>query len=150
MTRRYGGIGSGTYGGLDSTKQSQEPDAITNMGGTAPGGVTAFVGGAAQWNTSKGASDKTNAPPGSVVHAAMNMHAGLPDEAPDGSRNVPIHPGIMPGKFRTASDANPRAPDGRGIESNTAVADSGPLAPNGRHRGESPEIMTQPRGPYRN
>ena len=116
------------YSGLDSTRpaQTQESD-ITNFGGTAPGGQTAFVGGQSQWSSSKGAQI-ANVPPGGQidpVRASLSMHVGLKDEAPNGSRNVPIHPGIMPGKFRTASDANPRSPDGQ------APVDSG-------------------RGPYRN
>ena len=116
------------YSGPDSTRPTQQQESdITNLGGTAPGGQTAFIGGAAQWSSSKGAQ-LANVPPGGQVdpvRAGLSMHVGLKDEAPDGSRNVPIHPGLMPGKFRMASNANPRSPNGQ------APVDSG-------------------RGPYRN
>jgi hypothetical protein len=104
------------YSGLDSTRPTQQQESdVTNFGGTAPGGQTAFVGGNSQWSSSKGAQI-ANIPPGGQidpVRASLSMHAGLEDEAPDGSRNVPIHPGLQPGLFRTASDANPRSSDGQ-------------------------------------
>ena len=65
------------------------------------------MGAASQWLSSAPAANAQK-PPG----AAKIMHYGLADEAPDGSRNVPIHPGIAPRLYRTASDANPRAPTG--------------------------------------
>jgi hypothetical protein len=108
---------------MDSTRPTQD---VANMGGTAPGGITAFMGSAAQWNTRNSKRD-INTPPGAVRF----MHMGLADEAPDGSGNVPIHPGIRPGLYRTGDDANPHVPDGEA-----------------RFRGESPEIEKQPKGSY--
>jgi len=135
MTKRNG-VYAGGFNGLNSTKPTQRQESdITNLGGTAPGGVTAFVGGASQWSSSKAAKEaqNPNTPPGAV----NAMHMTLTDEAPDGSRNVPIHPGLRPGLFRTASDANPVSPDGEA-----------PRSPNGKNRGESPEIVTNPKGGY--
>ena len=113
------------------TTQVQDGGDITNEGGTAPGGITAFVGGAAQYNQTS-VRAQANEPPGgkiSPVQAASIMHTGLRDQAPDGSGNVPIHPGLMPGLFRTASDANPVAPDGE-------------------NRGGNPEIVANPQNDY--
>ena len=141
------------YSGPDSTRPTQQQESdITNLGGTAPGGQTAFVGGNSQWSSSKGAQ-LANIPPGgqiNPVRASLSMHTGLPDEAPDGSRNVPIHPGLMPGLFRTAQDANPRSPDGEAPVNDATANDGRPLSPDGKHRGESPEVPKQSRGPYRN
>ena len=141
---RQRGVG---YSGRDSTRATQTPESdLQNLGGTAPGGLVGFPGGAAQWNTPNAAAHDANSPPGATANplgdAVRYAHATAHDGAPDVNRNVPIHPGLAPGLFRTASDANPRAPDGRGITT------QGPIAPNGRHRGESPEIPTQPKGAY--
>lgn len=86
------------------TTQSQEGQF---MGGTAPGGVTSFVGSPAQWS-----GKPRDATPGDVTTAACMQHVGLGDEAPDGSGNVPIHPGFLTGQVRDGDDANPVAPDG--------------------------------------
>lgn len=154
---RQRGVG---YSGPDSTRPTQQPESdLQNLGGTAPGGLVGFPGGAAQWNTPNAAAHEENSPPGATAnplhkHLADAMryaHQTAADEGPgDGRHNVPIHPGLVPGLFRTAQDANPRAPDGRGIEDDMAVApDSRPISPDGRHRGELPEIPKQNRGPYR-
>lgn len=134
---------------MNSTRSAQDQESdVVNLGGTAPGGITAFIGGKGQWNTPNALKGVQNTPPGGTInpveaHAAM--HQGLADEAPDASGNVPIHPGLAPGKYRTGDDANPKAPDGK-----TAVANDGrPISPDGRHRGESPEVPKQSRGPYR-
>jgi len=128
--------GSG-YAGLDSTrpKQRQEGD-IANMGGTAPGGTVAFMGAVGR----SGDVDP--------VTAAKMQHYGLKDEAPSAKGDAPIHPGLRPGLFRTARDANYQAPDG---QVNDPTANDGhPSSPStGYHRGESPEILKQPRGGYK-
>lgn len=98
-------------------KPTQTPQGdVANLGGTAPGGLVGFPGGAAQWNTPNAARRDPNSPPGATanpLHGALAYsHATAADGAPDGSGNVPIHPGLQPGLFRTASDANPVAPDG--------------------------------------
>lgn len=114
--------------------QQQEGD-VANMGGTAPGGTVAFMG------------VKGDAPRIDPIVAAKMMHYGVKDGAPDGSRNVPIHPGLTPGLFRTARDANPRNPDG--MSADPAHTGGEPLSPDGKHRGESPEVIKQNRGSYR-
>lgn len=129
--------------------QRQESD-VANEGGTAPGGTVAFMGAASQWSTSNAAvrnNFPTAQPNASPIKAAKMQHYGLADEAPDGSGNVPIHPGVQPGKFRTASDANPRAPGG--MDNDPTANDGRPISPDGRHRGDSPEVPKQTRGPYR-
>lgn len=133
-------------------KQVQQSKDITNLGGTAPGGSRAFVGDSAQRtsNTGYGGGDGSVS---QVKHAAAMMHGGLADEAPDGRGNVPIHPGLRTGLYRTASDANPNVPDGQrpGTQQyNDAEANDGtsPRSPDNRNRGESPEIQKNPRGPY--
>ena len=147
--------GSG-YSGKDSTKSAQQQESdITNFGGTAPGGLTAFIGGSSQWSTPNALKGMHNIPPGGIInpvmHAAAVMHVGLKDEAPNARGAVPIHPGLAPGLTRTASDANPRSPDGEAPVNYSPTETGGhPLAPNGRHRGESPEIPKQSRGAYRN
>jgi len=140
------------YSGPDSTRpnQSQESD-IANEGGTAPGGTVAFMGAASQWSTSN-AANRNNFPTGSPnidpVSAAKMQHYGLKDESPAEKGDVPVHPGLAPGQFRTARDANYDAPDGQTTYSPSE--DGGqPLAPDGRHRGESPLIAKNPRGNYR-
>lgn len=152
--------GSG-YSGADSTRptQAQESD-FANMGGTAPGGTVAFMGAASQWATSKNAV-RANFPTGSNVDpigAAKMQHVGLADEAPSEKGDVPVHPGLRPGLFRTARDANYKAPDGQTPTSYTPLNDatandgryiSGGSVERGRHRGESPEIVKQTRGTYR-
>lgn len=120
-----------------STKptQNQEGD-IANEGGTAPGGTTAFM-------SAKG--DPKGLDP---IVAAHMMHYGAADQAPDGKGNVPIHPGLAPGLFRTSR--NNVAPGGNGVKvQNDATAGNGPVAPSGKFRGESPEIVKQSRGSYR-
>ena len=139
------------YSGADSTKptQPQEGD-LQNEGGTAPGGTVAFMGAASQWSTSNAAS-RNNFPTGSPnidpVSAAKMQHVGLEDEAPAEKGDVPVHPGLKPGLFRTARDANYDAPDG--MTYSPSETGGKPLTANGRHRGESPEIENQPRGGYR-
>jgi len=135
------------FGGLNSTRPAQSPESdLQNLGGTAPGGLVGFPGGNSQWNTPNAAVHAdANLPPGATVNplhkALAYSHATAADGAPDVARNVPIHPGLRPGLFRTASDANPRAPDGQ-------ITTQGPIAPNGRYRGDSPEIPKQPKGTY--
>lgn len=114
--------------------QQQESD-IANMGGTAPGGTVAFM-------SAKG--DPSGLDP---ITAAHMQHYGAADGAPDGSRNVPIHPGFTPGLFRTARDANMPNPDG--MSADPAHTGGGPIAPDGLHRGESPEVIKSNRGSYR-
>jgi hypothetical protein len=152
----YGSVTSPGAGKGSSTKltQSQEKDVV-NLGGTAPGGTTAFVGGNAQWNTPNADKAVENSPPGATVNPvqAASMYRGdhLAEEAPDGSGNVPIHPGLAPGEYRTGSDANPRSP--RGMENDPTANDGRPLSPDGRHRGESPEVPKNRgagQGKYRN
>jgi hypothetical protein len=134
--------------------QRQEGD-IADLGGTAPGGVTAFVGGSSQQNKANALRTTQDSEPHMMPQdAALMLHHGWDvDEGPDGSGNVPINPGVMPATAdrREGSDANPEAPGGRGVRvKNDATANDGrPIAPNGRHRGESPEIPKQSRGRYR-
>lgn len=123
---------------------------LENEGGSAPGGVVAFPEASHQWSASNSAN-RNNFPTGSPnidpVSAAKMQHYGLADEAPAEKGDVPVHPGLAPGQFRTARDANYDAPDGMTY----APGETGgkPLTANGRHRGESPEIENQPRGAYR-
>ena len=139
------------YSGPDSTRpnQSQESDRAST-GGTAPGGTVAFMGAASQWSTSNAAS-RNNFPKGSPnidpVSAAKMQHVGLKDEAPAEKGDVPVHPGLAPGQFRTARDANYDAPDGQTYS--PSETGGKPLSASGRHRGESPEIEKQTRGAYR-
>lgn len=139
------------YSGPDSTRpnQSQESDRA-NEGGTAPGGTVAFMGAASQWSASNSAN-RNNFPTGSPnidpVSAAKMQHYGLADEAPAEKGDVPVHPGLAPGQFRTARDANYDAPDGETYS--PGETGGKPLSANGRHRGESPEIENQTRGAYR-
>jgi hypothetical protein len=108
------------------------------------------MGAASQWSTSK-AANRNNFPTGSPnidpVSAAKMQHYGLKDEAPAEKGDVPVHPGLAPGQFRTARDANYDAPDGETYS--PSETGGKPLAANGRHRGESPLIENQPRGSYR-
>ena len=149
------GIG---YGGLDSTKptQTQEGD-VANEGGTAPGGTVAFLGAASQWSTSN-AANRSNFPTGQPnidpVSAAKMQHYGLKDEAPSEKGDVPVHPGLAPGQFRTARDANYQAPDGQTPTDyqvpNDATANDGRFTDaDGKHRGQSPMVLKQSRGAYR-
>lgn len=116
-------------------RQMQEGD-VAALGGTAPGGTIAFMG-------AKG--DPSRLDP---ITAAHMKHYGAADEAPDGSRNVPIHPGLAPGMFKTPR--NHVAPDGQMKVMNDATANDGrPISPDGRHRGDSPEVPKQSRGSYR-
>ena len=139
------------YSGPNSIRpnQSQESDRA-NEGGTAPGGTVAFMGAASQWSTSNAAS-RNNFPTGSPnidpVSAAKMQHYGLKDEAPAEKGDVPVHPGLAPGQFRTARDANYDAPDGETYS--PSETGGKPLTANGRHRGESPLIPKNPRGAYR-
>ena len=139
------------YSGPDSTRpnQPQQSDRA-NEGGTAPGGSVAFMGAASQWSASNAASRK-NFPTGSPnidpVSAAKMQHYGLKDEAPAEKGDVPVHPGLAPGQFRTARDANYDAPDGETYS--PSETGGKPLAANGRHRGESPLIPKNSRGAYR-
>lgn len=139
------------YSGPDSTRptQMQESD-LANEGGTAPGGTVAFMGAASQWSNSNAAA-RSNYPTGSPnidpVTAAKMQHVGLADESPAEKGDVPVHPGLQPGLFRTARDANYDAPDGMTYAPNETGGQ--PLAANGRHRGESPLIEKNPRGAYR-
>ena len=139
------------YSGPNSTRptQPQESD-VANEGGTAPGGTVAFMGAASQWSTSN-AANRNNFPTGSPnidpVSAAKMQHYGLNDESPAEKGDVPVHPGLAPGQFRTARDANYDAPDGQTFS--PSETGGHPLAPDGRSRGQSPEIENQPRGGYR-
>jgi len=129
---------------------------IANMGATAPGGSRAFMGASSQWATSNSAKG-AQFPSGSnvdPVSAAKMQHVGLEDESPAEKGDVPVHPGLRPGLFRTARDANYKAPDGQVPTSftpfNDATTNDGRVAsPDGRHRGESPLILKQSRGDYR-
>ena len=102
------------FSGLDSTRpaQSQESD-YANEGGTAPGGTVAFMGAASQWSTSR-AAQRNNFPTGSPnidpVSAAKMQHSGLKDESPAEKGDVPVHPGLAPGQFRTAATRRTRMP----------------------------------------
>lgn len=139
------------YNGPNSTKPSQDEEgALASTGGTAPGGTVAFTGAAAQWSTSN-AANRNNFPTGQPnidpISAAKMQHYGLKDEAPSAKGDVPVHPGLAPGLFRTARDANYQAPDG---QMNDPTANDGrPSSPGGVHRGESPEVLKQSRGSYR-
>jgi hypothetical protein len=154
--KQYGG----GYNGPDSTKptQAQESD-VANEGGTAPGGIVAFMGAASQWSSSN-AANRNNFPTGddgpmSPEEAAgrmAKMAAGQStDGAPDGSGNVPINPGINPGKNRAGTDDTPPAADDFGQGTNDPTANNGRPMNNqtGRNRGQSPEIPNQTRGRYR-
>lgn len=117
-----------------SVKPSQ-PQAgdVANEGGTAPGGSVAFM-------SVKG--DPARIDP---IVAAHMMHYSAADGAPDVSKNVPIHPGLTPGLFRTARDN--KAPDG--MTNDPTANDGRPISADGKHRGQNPEVPTQPRGSYR-
>ena len=158
-----GGIGSAPSPkrnrGLDSTRPTQDQEAdLPNTGGTAPGGIVAFMGQASQWSMSDAASHR-NGPVG--VDAAMkqmSLHAKgqSQDVGPEEKGDVPVHPGLAPRLFRTARDANYISPDGKSeaptqTNLNYSAAETGghPLSPTGRHRGESPEREKNPRGAYR-
>lgn len=148
------------FRGQNSTRptQDQEQD-LPNTGGTAPGGTVAFMGAASQWSSSNAAARNnfpTGAPNIDPVGAAKMQHYGLADESPAEKGDVPIHPGLQPGLFRTARDANYTSPDGKSeapsqTNLNYSAAETGghPQTPDGKHRGESPEIEKNPRGAYR-
>lgn len=136
---------------MNSTRPTQRPESdLATTGGTAPGGVTAFPGAASQWSTSNAAA-RNNFPKGQPnvdpMSAARMQHYGLADESPEEKGDVPVHPGLAPGLFRTARDANYDAPDGQSKD--PAHASGSPLSPSGRYRGESPEVLKQSRGGYR-
>src|SRR5208282_3034634 len=109
---------------------------------------------ASQWSTSN-AANRANFPTGQPnvdpISAAKMQHVGLADEAPSDKGDVPVHPGLRPGLFRTARDANYKAPDGEVPTSyNDPTANDGRgTSPDGKHRGESPEVLKQTRGNYR-
>lgn len=157
MSQKVKQRGTG-YGGLDSTKpaQTQEGD-VANEGGTAPGGTVAFMGAASQWSTSD-AANRNNYPQGASnvdpVSAARMQHYGLADKSPSEKGDVPVHPGLAPGQFRTARDANYQAPDGQTPTDyqvpNDATANDGRFTDaDGKHRGQSPMVLKQSRGAYR-
>lgn len=155
-----GGFGSAKkdadYSGPNSTRptQTQESD-LSNEGGTAPGGVVAFMGAGSQWANSN-AANRNNSPAAAGVvtpeqaagHMAKFAAGQAVDEAPAEKGDVPVHPGLAPGQFRTARDANYDAPDG---ETNLSASETGghPLSPSGKFRGQTPEIEKQTRGSYR-
>ena len=132
---------------------------IANMGATAPGGGDRPVlGASSQWSSSNAAKNAqfpsgSNADP---VRAAKMMHEGLAAEAPSDKGDVPVHPGLAPGQFRTARDANYKAPDGEVPTSftpfNDATANDGRVPGPGSylHRGESPLILKTSKGAWRN
>jgi hypothetical protein len=138
--------------------QTQESD-LANEGGTAPGGIVAFTGAASQWSTSNEAA-RNNFPTGEPnvdpVSAWKIGARGAPDEAPTEKGDVSVHPGLQTGLFRTARDANYTSPDGEAeapsqTNTNYSAFETGghPLTPNGKSRGQSPEIEKNPRGAYR-
>jgi hypothetical protein len=166
---RKRGVG---YGGLDSARPTQPQEGDASTGGTAPGGTVAFMGAASQWGTSNAANRSNFPTPGNQgatakkadagnsaavrdpITAAKMQHYGLADESPAEKGDVPIHPGLQPGLFRTARDANYAAPDGEGFDisqgaNDPTSVDGRPSSPAGRHRGESPEVLKQTRGAYR-
>ena len=154
----------------------QNAKDLINEGGSAPGGTAAFPEAAHQWSTSN-AANRNNYPSGSPnidpMSAWKMAHYGLKDESPAEKGDVPVHPGLAPRLFRTARDANYDSPDGRTPGSyreqsgqrdtdyqvpkspsndgpNNAIANDGHMAsPDGRHRGQSPEVLKQSRGQYR-
>ena len=76
------------------------------------------------------------------------QHYGLKDESPAEKGDVPVHPGLAPGQFRTARDANYNAPDGETPTKFKPFND--PTARDGRERrGQNPEVLKNPRGAYR-
>jgi hypothetical protein len=152
-----GGIGSAPSSkrnrGLDSTRPTQDQEGdLPNTGGTAPGGVVAFMGQASQWSESDAASHRNGPVSVDPAMKEMALHAAgqSKDVGPEEKGDVPVHPGLAPGLFRTARDANYDAPDGE-TNTNTRAAETGshPLSPDGKYRGESPEIEKNPRGSYR-
>lgn len=156
MTKvKQNGVG---YNGPNSTRPTQKEEGdLATTGGTAPGGTVAFTGAAAQWSTSN-AANRNNFPTGQPnidpISAARMQHYGLKDESPAEKGDVPVHPGLAPGLFRTARDANYNAPDGKQFnmgqgQNDPTVADGRPSSPAGKHRGESPEVLKQTRGNYR-
>lgn len=158
--------------------KAQNTKDLQNEGGTAPGGTVAFPEAAHQWSVSN-AANRSNFPRGQPnidpMGAWKMAHVGLKDESPAEKGDVPIHPGLAPRLFRTARDANYLAPDGetpKGYREqsgqkksnndyqvpkspmnagpNSAIANDGHIkSPDGRHRGESPEVLKQSRGDYR-
>ena len=144
------------FGGQNSTRptQTQEGD-LANEGGTAPGGTVAFMGAASQWSSSKSATSNNEPTPVDAAGHMANRAAGQAvDVSPAEKGDVPVHPGLRPGLFRTARDANYVSPDGQTeapAQTNLNAAEVGghPLSPDGKSRGESPEIEKNPRGAYR-
>ena len=147
------------YSGPDSTRPTQQQEADPAVtGGTAPGGVVAFMGAASQWANSNSASRNNfpeaghNADP---ISAAKMQHAFLADETPEEKGNVAINPGTVPSASRrVGQDANYDAPDGKSFDvsqgqNDPTANDSRPRAPNGRNRGQSPMIPKNPRGAWR-
>ena len=137
---------------------------IANQGGSAPRGSSrVLMGASSQWATSNAAArsnfpigypaDETHNPIEAAAHMAK-LSGGQADESVSERGDVPVHPGLSPGLFRTARDANYKAPDGETPTSftplNDATANDGRMtSPGGRHRGESPETLKQTRGDYR-
>jgi len=158
-----GGIGSAPLPkrnrGLDSTRPTQDQESdLPNTGGTAPGGIVAFMGQASQWSESNAAAHRNGPVDINVAAKQMALHAKgqSQDVGPEEKGDVPIHPGLKPGLFRTARDANYISPDGKAeapsqTNLNFSAAETGghPLSPDGKSRGESPEREKNPRGAYR-
>lgn len=147
------------YSGPDSTRPTQKQEADpTVTGGTAPGGIVAFMGAASQWANSNSAS-RNNFPEAGhnsdPISAAKMQHDFLPDEAPEEKGNVAINPGLVPSASRrVGQDANYNAPDGKQMnvsqgKNDPTANDSRPRSPNGRSRGQSPLVPKNPRGAYR-
>lgn len=149
------------FRGQNSTRPTQDQeDDLPNTGGTAPGGTVAFMGAASQWSSSNAASRNNFPTPATPADAAAHMAARARgqsvDVTPAEKGDVPVHPGLQPGLFRTARDANYVSPDGKAeapsqTNLNFSAAETGghPLSPDGKNRGESPEIEKNPRGAYR-
>lgn len=145
--------------GLDSTRPTQDQESdLPNTGGTAPGGIVGFMGQASQWSESNAASHRNGPVSIDPAMKQMALHAAgqSTDVGPEEKGDVPIHPGLVPGLFRTARDANYISPDGKTeapteTNLNYSAAETGghPLSPDGKSRGESPEIEKNPRGAYR-
>jgi len=144
------------FRGMNSTRPTQDQEGdLASTGGTAPGGTVAFMGAASQWSNSDGAAE-TASPQEAVAHMALHAKGQSKDVGPAEKGDVPVHPGLQPGLFRTARDANYVSPDGQTeapsqTNTNYSAAQTGghPLSPDGKSRGESPEIEKNPRGAYR-
>lgn len=114
--------GSG-YSGADSTRPRQRVECADRLWGNLPGGSA----------------------PGGTVGVPLDTRQALA-EIPSSRANANDMPAHMTGTHR-ATKGKSLADD---YNKNPADDTNGPIASNGRHRGELPMILRQSRAPYRN